>query len=122
MRITKVDPPGPATGGQKFYGEFGPGFLHLRLSFEYIKIDPVRHVLELNVQLPFGIFVREELGCIPINGAQCRVDYHCNFSFPAGWRGALWRLISHRKLQTGPLDSLSRLKRAAEQLYESSRG
>jgi hypothetical protein len=40
----------------------------------------------------------------------------------AGWRGVLLRLIMGRKLNTGPIDSLSRLKLAAEQLYERSRG
>jgi len=91
VRITKVDPPGPAIVGQKFYGESGPRLLRLRLTFEYIKIDPGPHVLELNVQFPFGVCVREELDCIPLSATQCRVNYHCNFSFPAGWRGALLR-------------------------------
>jgi hypothetical protein len=40
----------------------------------------------------------------------------------AGSRGVLLRLIMGRKLNTGPIDSLSRLKLAAEQLYERSRG
>jgi hypothetical protein len=122
VRITEVDPPGPAIVGQKFYGESGPPVLRLRLTFEYIKIDPVRHALELNVQLPFGVFVREELDCIPLSITQCRFNYHCNFSFPVGWRGVILRLIMSRKLDTGPIDSLSRLKLAAEQLYERSRG
>jgi hypothetical protein len=117
LRVTKVEPPGPAAEGQKFYGESGPRFLHLRLAFEYIKVDPVRYLLNLDVELPFGLFVREEMDSIPLDNARCRVNYHCNFSFPKGWRGNLLRVLLGRKLDSGPMDSISRLKQAAEQLY-----
>jgi uncharacterized protein YndB with AHSA1/START domain len=117
LRVTKVEPPGLAAEGQKFHGESGPRFLHLRLTFEYVKIDPVRYLLNFNVKMPFGLFVREEMDCVPLNNGQCRVNYHCNFSFPEGGRGSLLRVLLGRKLDSGPADSISRLKRAAEQLY-----
>jgi hypothetical protein len=41
----RVEPPGLAVIGQRFYGESGPSLLRIRL----------------NVQLPFGIAVREDL-------------------------------------------------------------
>jgi len=41
-------------------------------------------------------------------------DYHCGFNFPIGWRGALTRVLMRREVNAGPVDSLSRLKRAAE--------
>jgi hypothetical protein len=47
-------------------------------------------------------------------------NYHCNFGFTKGWRGAIARTIMRRKLDAGPVDSLSRLKRAAEQRYTNS--
>ena len=48
--------------------------------------------------------------------------YHCNFGFAKAWRGAITRSIVRRNLDAGPLDSLSRLKRAAEEtLYDASR-
>jgi len=43
-----------------------------------------------------------------------------NFGFAKGWRGAITRTIMRRKLDVGPVDSLSRLKRAAEQRYTNS--
>jgi hypothetical protein len=58
-----------------------------------------------------------ELDCIPFSSTRCRVNYHCNFGFAKGWRGAIRRTIMRRKLDVGPVDSLSRLKRAAEQRY-----
>lgn len=121
VRITKVDPPGPAVIGQKIYGESRLWFLRFRLKFECIRIDAVQGLLRLAVQLPFGIFVREEMDCTPLSPRQCRVTYHCNFDLPGGWRGVLLRLIMRSKLDTGPIDSLSRLKRAAERLYGSCR-
>jgi hypothetical protein len=44
-------------------------------------------------------------------------NYHCNFGFAKGWRGAISRAIMRRNLDAGPVDSLSRLKRAAEERY-----
>ena len=114
VRITRVDPDGPAVVGQKFYGESGPPVLHLKLRFQYIEIDPVQYKLRVDVWLPFGLAVRETLNCVPLEENQCRVNYHCEFSFPTGWRGAIARLVLRRELDRGPVDSLSRLKRAAE--------
>jgi hypothetical protein len=39
--------------------------------------------------LPFGLTVEEDLRCTPLDDVHCRVDYHCNFDFPGGWRGTL---------------------------------
>ena len=91
--------------------------MHIGLKFEYTEVNEAKHQLGLNVQLPFGITVCEDLNCIPISSARCRVNYHCNFGFAKGWRGAVTRTIMRRNLDAGPVDSLSRLKRAAEQRY-----
>ena len=115
VRITRVEPAGSAVVGQRFYGESGPSFLHIGLKFEYTEVNVAQHV-----QLPFGITVREDLDCIPISSTQCRVNYHCNFGFANGWLGAITRTIMRRKLDAGPVESLSRLKRAAEQRYTNS--
>ena len=117
VRVTRVEPAGLAVIGQRFYGESGPRFLHIGLKFEYTEVNEAQHRLGLNVQLPFGITVREDLNCIPISNTRCRVNYHCNFGFAKGWRGAITRAIMRRNLDAGPVDSLSRLKRAAEQRY-----
>jgi hypothetical protein len=117
VRALRVEPPGPAIKGQRMIGESGPRWLHLRVSFEYTLIDEPHHELELDVQMPLGITVHEALDCVPIDDERCRVNYHCHFGFPNGWRGALTRLLLRRELREGPADSLSRLKRAAEQEY-----
>ena len=67
-----------AVVGQRFYGESGPSFLHIGLKFEYTEVNVAQNKLGLNVQLPFGITVREDLDCIPISSTQCRVNYHCS--------------------------------------------
>lgn len=120
VQITKVVPPGPAVVGQKIYGTSGPWPLRFRVQFEFFKIDPANHVLGFTVQLPFGISVREDMDCVPLNSTQCRVNYHCNFDLPAGWRGI--HLVRGGELDRGPADSLSRLKRAAERHYYGFRG
>jgi len=49
LRVTRVEPPGLATEGQTVYCESGPQFLYLKLTFEYIRVDPVRHLLNFDI-------------------------------------------------------------------------
>ena len=115
VRVTSVEPPGRASKGQRMLGESGPRWLHLGVSFEFTLIDEHHHKLEFAVKLPLGISVHEALDCVPLEGGRCRVNYHCNFGFPGGWRGVLARVVLGSEFTAGPADSLRRLKRAAEQ-------
>jgi hypothetical protein len=115
VRITAVDPAGPAIVGQTVFAESGPRFLHLKLRFRFVEIDALNYRLGLDAQFPFGVTVREDLTCVPL-GQQCRVNYNCGFGFPKGWRGAVMRFFMRRELDSGPADSLTRLQREAERL------
>jgi hypothetical protein len=114
VRINSVDPPGPAVAGQKIVGETGPRLFHLKLAFRVIETDAERHRLVMDIKLPFGIAVREDLKCTPLDADYCRVDYHCGFDCPKGWWGRFTRVLMSREMNAGPVDSLSRLKHAAE--------
>ena len=120
VRVTSVEPTGPAAVGQIIFAESGPRLLHLALEFRLTKIDAVNYELGLDVKLPFGVTVCEELNCVRIGQDQCRVNYHCGFGFPAGWGGTVARFLTRRELNSGPVDSLSRLRRAAEERYGAS--
>jgi hypothetical protein len=120
IRIIRIDPPGPAAVGQRIYAESGPRYLHLGVTLEYTDIDAARRAIGLNVQLPLRITVREDLTCSFVTETQCRVSYRCDFGFPLGWRGAIARMILRRGMVSGPADSLSRLKHAAEVQFLSS--
>jgi hypothetical protein len=109
VRATGIDPLGPAVVGQKVCGETGPRTFHLKLTFRMIDIDPDHHRLRLEVNLPFGLTVHEDLSRTPLDDTHCRVDYHCDFNLPKGWRGTLMRALMNRRLDAGPRDSLSRL-------------
>jgi len=117
MRVTNVDPPGPAVAGQVVRGETGLPILHLKLTFRMIEIDPDRYRLRMDVNLPFGLTVYEDMGCTPLDDTHCRVDYRCDFEFPLSWRGTVMRLLLNRRPDSGPEDSLARLKRAAEHRF-----
>jgi hypothetical protein len=117
LRVTSVEPRGPAAIGQTVLAESGPRLLHLKVKLRFARIDAAKHELGIEVRLPFGINVREDLSCAPIGREQCRVSYHCAFSFPTGWRGVIARFLMRRELDAGPIDSLSRLRRAAERCY-----
>ncbi len=114
LRVLGVEPVGQAQAGQRVRGETWSRSLHLKVGFKFKEIDAERHRLVLDVELPFGISVREEIDCASVSAMSCRVNYHCNFEFPSGIRGRVLRLLVRRWLDTGPRDSLRRLKRAAE--------
>jgi hypothetical protein len=117
VRVASVEPRGPAAVGQTVFAESGPRLLHLKLEFRFTKVDAANHELGIEVRLPFGITVREDLSCVSLGHQQCRVSYHCEFGFPNGWRGAIARFVMRRELDAGPVDSLSRLRLAAERCY-----
>lgn len=121
VRVTSVEPTGTARPGQRMTGESGPRWLDLRVSLECTLVDQTHHKLELDGWLPLGMTVHEAIDCIPLDDARTRVNYHCDFGFPSGWRGLAQRILLGRGLKTGPIDSLSRLKRAAETLYSDQR-
>ena len=120
VRRVTVTPPGTASVGQVVRAESGPRLLRLKISFRFLEIEEGRRLL-INVNLPLGIIVREDLNCIRIEKDQCRVNYGCNFEFPHGWRSVLARLFLHKEIDAGPADSLLRLKRRAEQLHANAR-
>ncbi len=122
MRVTNVDPPGPAAAGQDVRGETGPEILQLKLTFRMLEIDPDQYRLRFCVSLPFGLIVDEDMRCMSLDETHCRVSYNCNFHFPPSWRGTLLRVLLKQRLDWGPQDSLSRLKRAAEQCFAVEKG
>jgi len=118
FRVISVEPSGLAAQGQRMLGQKGPRWLHIGASFEYTLIDETHYQLELDVRLSAPLVrltVHEAMDCVPLEDGRCRVNYHCNFGFPSGWRGRFMRILLSRGLKEGPSDSLSRLKRAAEQ-------
>lgn len=119
VRVIRVDPPGPAVKGQRMHAEAGPRWLHLGISFQYTLVDATNHQLKLDVRFPLGITVHETMDCVPLEAERCRVNYHCNFEFPGGWRGRVTKLLLSLRLNKGPADSLSRLKRGAEKNFAS---
>jgi hypothetical protein len=122
VRVASVAPPGPAAIAQLVSAETGPRFLRLRLEFRFTKVDATNYQLGLDVRMPFSITVREDLSCVPLGMDQCRVNYRCDFGLPSGWRGWVMRFLMRRELDSGPVDSRSRLKRAAERHYAANTG
>ena len=76
-------------------------------------------VVSVDGRLPFGIRVREDMKLAEVDDAHCRVNYNCDFTLPTGLRGAILGRVFGRSFDTGPANSLSRLKREAERVSES---
>jgi hypothetical protein len=117
LRIQGVDPPGAAKVGQIIRAESGPVWLHLKVTIAVTRVDPAKHRLGFEVRMPLGVTVSEDMTCAPMSAERCRVNYNCDFSFPAGWRGAIVRAMLKGEITAGPADSLARLKVAAERAY-----
>jgi hypothetical protein len=120
VRITALDPAGPAAVGQTVFAESGPRFLHLKIEFRFMQVDALNYRLGFDARFPFGITVRENMTCVLLGQEQCRVNYQCGFGFPTGWRGAVVYFLVRRRLDAGPADSIARLQREAERLHAQS--
>jgi hypothetical protein len=122
VRIIRIVPPGSARVGQRVFAESGPRLFHFKVRFEFTAVDAERHRLGLQVRLPFGVTVREDLHCAAVSESRCRVTYGCDFGFVDGWRGWIGKLLLGREMATGPADSLARLKAAAERAADPKTG
>jgi hypothetical protein len=122
IRIGHIEPLGSARVGQRVYGESGPRLLHFKVCFEFTAVDAELHRLRLQVRLPFGVTVSEDLHCAAVSASRCRVTYGCDFAFDKGWRGWVGKLLVGREIETGPADSLTRLKAAAERAADPKTG
>src|SRR5260370_8494286 len=65
VRVTSVEPAGPAVVGQTVFAESGPRLFPLALEFRFSKIDAVNYELGLASNLPFVITVFENLRLSP---------------------------------------------------------
>lgn len=122
VRVVDVDPPGSAKAGQRVSGQTGSRFFHFGVSFLFTRVDPETHCIELEVRLPFAMTVKEKVNAVALSANQCRVNYHCAFELPRGLKGILLGLVLHRGIRTGPVDSIRRLKQAAETEARITRG
>jgi hypothetical protein len=117
VTVISVHPPGTAHPGQRLTGKPGFALLPLRLEFDFTDVDSRNHHLGFDGRLPFGIKVREDMRITPIDANHCRVTYNCDFKLPKGLRGRLLKRFLRSGFDSGPADSLSRLKHEAERLY-----
>jgi hypothetical protein len=53
-------------------GNAGPRLFHLKLAFQVIQIDAVRHRFVMDIELPFGMAIRGELRRAPLIADDCR--------------------------------------------------
>lgn len=93
FRSVEGIPAGSAKGGQILTGESEPKLFGLRAAFRFLEIDESRHRLPLDVKLPLGVLVHEDLFCVSLNARRCRVIYGCTFCSPAAWFGAVLQLM-----------------------------
>jgi len=76
-RFTRFDPPGSAVPGQVMLAngrELGVT-LPLRVRLRIESIEPTRHQVVLDVDLPFGLKEQTTITCTPVDGRSTRVQF-----------------------------------------------
>jgi hypothetical protein len=100
VRINHVDPQGPAVAGQKIVGETGPRLFHLKLAFWVIEADAEHYRLVMDKNSHLALWFAK------ISSAHLSMPIIVAST-------TLTRVLMSREVNTGPVDSLSRLKHAA---------
>jgi uncharacterized protein YndB with AHSA1/START domain len=73
--FTRFDPPGRAVPGQVMEADARELGLTFRVRLRVESIDPERHRVVLDVDLPFGVHERTTITCTPIDARTTRVQY-----------------------------------------------
>ncbi len=74
-RFIRFDPPGPATPGQVMEADTRELGLSFRVRLRIESIDPAKHQVVLDVDLPFGVRERTTITSTPIDRRTTRVQY-----------------------------------------------
>jgi len=112
--MVSAEPEGRARPGQQLHGVTKALGWAFAVTIEIAEVDAERHRLRFAVELPFGVVDDQVVTMASAEGDRTQVTYEADFSFPAGWRGALLRRLRGHGLRHGTADSLKRLQRAVE--------
>lgn len=73
--VQSLDPPGPATAGQRFVGWSRALFRRWRFEGEILEVDPPRRQIRFRTILPFGVTGDNRIACTPIDARSCMLRY-----------------------------------------------
>jgi len=73
--LVRSVPEGPATPGQINYATTKELGKQWDVTFVVKSIQPARHMIQLDVTLPFGIIDHATFTCIPVDVVSCRVQF-----------------------------------------------
>lgn len=116
MKVKQVTPSGKAKVGSRVIGI--TTILGLKLVGEFAEINVAKGELRLKMDLPFGLHNDERIEISPLAKSRCMVKYNCNLSFRSGFLGTILFTLLRGQFDSGPADSLSRLKREAEKTHQ----
>jgi hypothetical protein len=74
-KVEWVRPEGPMTPGQKFCVKSDALGKSWRVVFTVENVNSDKHILQTNVEFPFGMKLHERVACTPIDAVSCRVQY-----------------------------------------------
>jgi hypothetical protein len=101
-RVDRVVPPGPLAVGQTIFISAPALGIRWGVRLTVQRVDPVGHQLEMQVKLPLGMQLHEQLACKAVAADACRVQF------------------GSRSFEADMHASLRRLKRAAEARYQAA--
>lgn len=75
LTVVRIEPEGPAAGGQKFVGWTRLLFWRLRLEGEIQELDTERRQILFRMSLPFGLTSSNRITCGRIDERSCTLRY-----------------------------------------------
>lgn len=73
--VERIDPPGPAAGGQEITGTTSGLGRRWPVRIMVEAVDSPRHQIDLRTTLPLGIVAHNHLVCTPIDAGHCRFKF-----------------------------------------------
>jgi Polyketide cyclase / dehydrase and lipid transport len=74
-RTSRIVPEGPARPGQTLHARSAALGKEWDVTTVIEHVDESRHQIRLRTRLPFGIVVQNNIACVPLDGATCRVQF-----------------------------------------------
>jgi hypothetical protein len=74
-RFNRFDPPGPAVAGQVMWADAREMAMTFRIRLRIASIDPARHQLVFEVELPFGLRERTTITAAAIDARRTRLQF-----------------------------------------------
>lgn len=73
--VERIEPPGPASAGQRACLVTRAFGLTWHVALHVIDVDPARHSIRFQTDLPLGVVGHNVISCAPLSKSACRAQF-----------------------------------------------